>query len=388
MKQIFSTLIIIFLLVSCGGGSQKSVDDLISEGNLTAIKQKKDELNKKNKALEAEIKLLDDAISKLDTLKKLELITTFIVKDSVFDHFIELQGSVDTKQNITVFAEYAGLLFNVPVKEGQKVYKGQVLGKIDDGGLTQQLAQMQVQADLAKTTFERQKRLWEQKIGSEIQYLQAKSNYEAQERSIEQMKNQLAKTVITAPFNGFVDEIFTEQGTVVSPGTAIARVVNLNNMFIEAEVPETYVTTVKKNTKVKIDFPILNESVDAKIRQVSSFINPGNRSFNVEVAVPNESGNVKPNLTAKLFINDYTNKEAILIPQSIISENAEGEQYVYTIIRNEGENIPVTQKNMIVTGKTQGDYVEILEGLKTGDEIILEGARSVKEGQQVEIKQN
>lgn len=388
MKQFFSTLIIILLLVSCGGSSEKSVDDLISDGNLTAIKQKKDELNKKNKALEAEIKLLDEAINKLDTLKKLELITTFIVKDSVFDHFIELQGSVDTKQNITVFAEYAGLLFNVPVKEGQKVYKGQVLGKIDDGGLTQQLAQMQVQADLAKTTFERQKRLWEQKIGSEIQYLQAKSNYEAQERAIEQMKNQLAKTVITAPFNGFVDEIFTEQGTVVSPGAAIARIVNLNNMFIEAEVPETYLTTVKKNTKVKIDFPILNESVDAKIRQVSSFINPENRSFKVEVAVPNKSGNVKPNLTARLFINDYTNNEAILIPQSIISENAEGEQYVYTIIRNEGENIPVTNKNMISTGKTQGDYVEILKGLKTGDEIILEGARSVKEGQQVEIKQN
>jgi membrane fusion protein (multidrug efflux system) len=386
MKHIFSTLIIAFLLISCGSGSDKSVDDLISEGDLTALKKKKNELNEKNKALEVEIKMLDDAISKLDTVKKLELITTFIAKDSVFNHYIELQGNVDTKQNITVFAEFRGLLFTVPVKEGQKVYKGQVLGKIDDGGLSQQLAQMQVQANLAKTTFERQKRLWEQKIGSEIQYLQAKSSYEAQEKAIAQMKNQLAKTIVTAPFNGVVDEIFTEQGTVVSPGSAIARIVNLNNMFIEAEVPETYLTTVKNDTDVKVHFPVLNESVNAKVRQVSSFINPSNRSFKIEVAVPNTSGNIKPNLTAKLLVNDYTNETAILIPQSIISENAEGEQYVYTIIGAKDNAIPVTKKNIVTTGKTQGDYVEILEGLKPGDEIILEGARSVKEGQQVEIK--
>ena len=202
------------------------------------------------------------------------------------------------------------------------------------------------------------------------------------------MRNQLSKTVVTAPFAGIVDEIFTDQGTVVGPGTAIIRIVNLDNMFIEAEVPETYVTSVKKATSVKVDFPVLNESVDTEVRQVSSFINPSNRSFKIEVAVPNKSGNIKPNLTAKLLVNDYTNQNAILIPQSIISENAEGEQYVYVIVRNEGDSIPTTQKNIISTGKTQGDYVEVLEGLKTGDEVILEGARSVKEGQQVEIKQN
>lgn len=384
MKHKFSTFLIALFLISCGGSTNKSVEDLISEGNLDALRQKKTELNEQNKALESKIKLLDEAIGKLDTLRKLQLITTFIAKDSLFNHYIELQGNVDTKQNITVFAEFAGLLYNVTVKEGQKVYKGQVLGRIDDGGLTQQLAQMQVQAELAKTTFERQQRLWDQKIGSEIQYLQAKSNYDAQERAIAQMKNQLAKTVITAPFTGIVDEIFTDQGTVVSPGKAIARIVNLENMFIEAEVPETYLTTVKTNTDVKVDFPVLNESVATKVRQVSSFINPNNRSFKIEVAVPNTSGNIKPNLTAKLLINDYTNKNAILIPQNIISENAEGEQYVYTIFEKGG--IPFTRKNIIETGKTQGDYVEILKGLKPGDEIILEGARSVKEGQQVEIK--
>ncbi|WP_340201392.1 efflux RND transporter periplasmic adaptor subunit [Ascidiimonas sp. W6] len=388
MKHIFSSLLLTLLLISCGSSTEKSVEDIISEGNLATLKEKKAALNEKNKSLEAEIKLLDVAISKLDTEKKLELITTFIVKDSLFNHYIELQGSVDTKQNISVFAEFNGLLYSVPVKEGQRVYKGQVLGRIDDGGLSQQLAQMQVQSDLAKTTFERQKRLWEQKIGSEIQYLQYKSNYEAQEKAIAQMKNQLSKTVVTAPFNGVVDEIFTDQGTIVSAGTAVARIVNLNDMFIEAEVPETYLTTVKKATNVKVDFPVLNESLETKIKQVSSFINPSNRSFKIEVSVPNKSGNIKPNLTAKLLINDYTNENAILIPQNIISENAEGEQYVYTILQKEGENIPVTKKNLIVTGKTQGDYVEVLEGLKTGDEIILEGARSVKEGQEVAIKQN
>lgn len=388
MKHIFLITILVLLIASCGNSSNKSTEDIISDGNLSKLKEKKAELNEKNKSIEAEIKQLDEAIGKLDTLKKLELITTFIIKDSLFNHYIELQGNVDTKQNVTVFSEFSGLLYSVSVKEGQKVYKGQVLGKIDDGGLSQQLAQMQVQADLAKTTFERQKRLWEQKIGSEIQYLQAKSSYEAQERAIAQMRNQLSKTVVTAPFAGVVDEIFTDEGTVVGPGTAIVRVVNLDNMFIEAEVPETYLTTVKKATGVKVDFPVLNESVDTKVRQVSSFINPSNRSFKIEVAVPNESGNIKPNLTAKLLVNDYTSQNAILIPQSIISENAEGEQYVYVIRQKEGAAIPITQKNIITTGKTQGDYVEILEGLETGDEVILEGARSVKEGQEVEIKQN
>ena len=187
---------------------------------------------------------------------------------------------------------------------------------------------MEATTQLAKTTFERQKRLWEQKIGSEIQFLQTKTNYEAQTNALKQLKSQQAKASVRAPFSGVVDNIIKEPGTVIAPGqgSEIFRIVNLNNMYVEAEVPEKYIASITKNKEVKVEFSVLGKSVNSKIRQVGSFINPNNRSFKIEVPVENKSGNIKPNLTAKLQINDYTDAEAILIPQSIISENAKGEQ--------------------------------------------------------------
>ena len=155
-------------------------------------------------------------------------------------------------------------------------------------------------------------------------------------------------------------------------------------MYIETDVPESYIPNVTVGKDVKIEIPVLNKSIDAKVRQAGSFINPANRTFKIEVPVPNNGNTIKPNLTAKLKINDYTNKEAILIPQSIISENAEGEQYVYTIVDKKQKK--ATAKRVIIkTGKTQGDLIEVVSGLKSGDEIIEEGARSVKDGQVVKI---
>ena len=330
---------------------------------------------------------LDEAIGNLDTLKKLPLVTTFTVKDTVFNHYLELQGNVTTKDLVTIYPEYAGTLTSVYVKEGQKVSKGQVLAKIDDGGLSQQLAQLQIQADLAKTTFERQKRLWEQQIGSEIQYLQAKSTYESQAKAVEQLKSQLGKTTVRAPFSGVIDEVITEQGTVVAPGQSpIIRLVNLNNMYIETEVPESYIASITKGKKVDVYFPVLGKSIETTVRQVGNFINPNNRAFKIEIAIPNIDGNIKPNLTAKVKINDYTNEHAIMIPQSIISENAEGDQYAYVTTPADNGNTAIAHQTIIKTGKTQGDLIEILEGIKTGDAIIKEGARSVQDKQKVEIK--
>jgi len=388
MKQTYLILVALLVLTACGGDSKKSVEEIISEGNLEAIRSKKVALTEQYKAVSDQLKELDEAIDRLDTVKKLQLITVLSVKDTLFNHYVELQGSVDTKQNIIIYSEFGGLLYNVLVKEGQSVTKGQVLARIDDGGLSQQLAQMQVQADLAKTTYERQKRLWEQNIGSEIQFLQAKSSYESQKKAIEQMKNQLSKAVVRAPFTGSIDDVLAEQGTVVTPGMSLFRIVSLNDMHIEAEVPEIYLTSIVKNTKVKVEFPITGESVDTRVRQVGSYINPNNRSFRIEIPVPNTSGNVKPNLTSRLMINDYTSENAILLPQSVISENALGEQYVYIVELKNGNGRYKAVKKIIETGKTQGDLVEILSGIKKGDQVIMEGARSVKDGQEVSILKN
>jgi RND family efflux transporter MFP subunit len=385
MKKIYTLLLVTLVLSSCGNNKEKSVEDIVSSNDLEQIRAKKSALDTEQQELSAQLKQLEEKIKELNPQERIPLITTFATKVQKFEHYIELQGNVSTKQNIVVYPEYAGILTRVYVKEGQKVSKGQALAKIDDGGLSQQLAQMQIQADLAKTTFERQERVWNQKIGSEIQFLQAKSNYEAQQKSVTQMQIQIGKTVVRAPFSGTIDDVITDQGSVVAPGQSMLfRLVNLNKMYIEADVPESYLKNVITGKNVEVSFPILGKTMSAKIRQTGNFINPANRTYKIEVAIPNKDKTIKPNLTAKLKINDYTNENAILIPQSIISENAEGQQYVYTIT-DKNDNKATAKRVIIETGKTQGDFIEVLSGLENASEIIEEGARSVTDGQEVKI---
>ncbi|PQJ71855.1 efflux RND transporter periplasmic adaptor subunit [Polaribacter butkevichii] len=387
MRKIYSLLVITLVLISCGEEKTTSVADLVATGNLKELTAKKKEITAKIEAINTDLEAINEAISKKDTIKKLPLITTIKVKEEVFNHYLEIQGNVKTKQNILIYPEMAGILKTVYVKEGQKVSKGQLLATIDDGGLGNQVAQLEATTQLAKTTFERQKRLWEQKIGSEIQFLQAKTSYEAQRNSLKQLKSQQSKSSIRAPFSGVIDDVIKETGTVIAPGqgSEVFRIVNLNNMYVEAEVPERYITSIQKNKEVKIEFPVLGTSLNSSIRQVGSFINPNNRSFKIEVPVANKSGNVKPNLTAKLQINDYTDAKAILIPQSIISENANGEQFVYAIKDKNSDNEAIAERVVIKTGKTQGNFIEVLENLTVGTEIIKEGARSVNNGQTVKV---
>ncbi|MDN3643128.1 efflux RND transporter periplasmic adaptor subunit [Lutimonas halocynthiae] len=386
MKNILPLLILTFLLFSCGSGDKQSVDDVIESQNLKSIRAKKSELVSEQNLIKQEIKKLDIVIAELDEGKKIPLITTFNLEETDFKHFLELQGNVTTKNLLMIYPEYSGVLTNVYVVEGQKVRKGEVLAKIDDGGLSQQLAQLKIQAELAKTTFERQQRLWDQKIGSEMQYLQAKSNYEAQDQAIAQLEQQVAKTVVRAPFSGTIDDVLTEQGSVVMPGqTELLRIINLDNMYIVTDVPEKYIANITRNKKVEVEFPVLGKKIDSKVRQVGNFINPANRTFKVEVSVPNKDKSIKPNLTAKLRINDYSNTNALLIPQGIISENADGEQYIYIVTDKTGNDEAVAEKKIITTGLTQGDYIEVIDGLEVGNEIIQEGARSVNDGQTVKV---
>ena len=383
-----SLFVLTAFIISCGGGNESTIDTIIADGDLKAIQAKKKELTDQQKSITREIALLDSAIVAQSNDDNYPLITVQNVNEQDFVHFIELQGDVTTRQNVLVYPEVAGTLVKVHVAEGDRVKSGQLLASIDDGGLSSQLIQMKSQLALAETTFERQKRLWDQEIGSEIQYLQAKTNYESQKAAVDQMEDQLNKFSIRAPFGGIVDDVIKDQGTVVSPGgpgSEVFRIINLSNMYIEVPVPETYIATVTKGKKVKIEFPILNETVDSYVKETGNYINPNNRSFTAEIPVASKSGNVKPNLTAKVHINDYRNETALLIPQSTISENAEGEQYAYIVTEVTKDNVAIAKKTIITTGKTQGDYVEVLSGIAPGQSIIVEGARSVKEGQKVKI---
>lgn len=386
MKKIFLLIIFIATLVSCGG-DQKSVDSLIESGDLSAIKTKRTELNQQQRDLKAEIDKLNEYIDSHEKKERPALITAQVIKDTVFKHYVEVQGNVETDQNLVLNAEYSGVLTNIYVKEGQRVSKGQRLAKIDDGGLSSQVAQQEAQLALAKTTFERQERLWEQKIGSEIQYLQAKTNYEAARNTTNQLRAQLGKTIITAPFSGVIDDLIADPGQVVVPGqTPIIRLVNLSDMYVKASIPETYLTNIKKGTRVEVNLASINENFTGTVRQVSNYINPNNRSFEIQVEIPNKDGNVKPNLIATVKVNDYSAENAITIPENILQENAAGETIAY-VYKPIGDSTGVAKRIIIETGLSYGNHTEVKSGLKKGDTIIKEGAKTLRDGQKVTIKQ-
>ncbi|MCW1146722.1 efflux RND transporter periplasmic adaptor subunit [Flavobacterium lacisediminis] len=384
MKKILYISLLGLLITSCGGDSKTaSVDKAIESKDLATIKASRSEIQKQYDAIAAELAKLDLAIAELDTLKKSALVTTAIVNDTIFTHYIDIQGNVDTKQNLIIYPEYSGVLSQVYVKSGQKVNKGQILARIDDGGLSNQLAQMETQATLAKTTFERQKNLWDKKIGSEIQYLQAKTNYEAQMKAVAQMRAQLGKTIVKAPFSGVIDEVITEKGQVVGPGQQLMRIVNLSDMYVSANVPESFIGKIKNGAIVDVEVKSTGKIYKGKVRQIGNYINPNNRNFSIEVAVPNSDNLLRPNQVAVLKIEDYKKANAILVPESIVTENAVGEKIIYTVDTSGKE--PKAIKKTIVVGLTSGANIEVKSGLNKGEQIIIEGARSVQNGDIVEI---
>ncbi len=384
-NQLIGAFIVSATLASCGGAQKgKSVDEIIANNDLGELKEKHSELVTQEHELTVQIEKLSAAMSLLDSNKVKPLVSVYTVNPELFNHYVEVQGNIDTKQNVVLYPEYSGVLKSVAVKEGQQVSAGQLLASIEDGGLAQQVNSAEIQLDLSKTTFERQKRLWEQKIGSEMQFLQAKANYEAQQKSVAQLKSQLEKTQITAPFSGIVDEIMIEEGNVVGPGQmGIMRVINMSQMYVESDVPETFISAISRGKSVKVEIPVLNQTIDGVISQASNYIKPDNRSFRVEAILENKEGMIKPNMTARLRINDYTSEKAILIPQSIISEDSDGQQYVYKV--NTTSSAPITERVFIKTGKKGGDFIEVIEGLSANDLIIKEGARTVKDKQEIEI---
>ncbi len=310
------------------------------------------------------------------------LVSVTTVKDTVFNHYLDIQGNVDTKENLIIYPQFSGTLLALNVVAGQKVTKGQTLGRIDDGGLSQQLAQLQTQAALAKTTYERQKRLWDQKIGSEIQFLQAQTNWIAMQKQVSQMRAQVARTVLTAPISGTVDEIMIDRGEVVAPGQGVMRVVNLSNMFVSAQVPEAYVGKVAVGTPVEVELPSLGKTYQGKVRQVASNINPNNRSFGIEINVPNDDKLLRPNQVAKLKIVDYTNNNATVVPSNVILQDASGDKYVYTV-EDATEKSGVAKKMAVKTGQTSNNMTEITSGLHGGEIVVTEGANTVSDGMKV-----
>jgi membrane fusion protein (multidrug efflux system) len=374
MKKIIALFITLIFIIACGDGTQKSS---LEELNIqkTAIIAKMDSLN-------TELQKVEKQISKIDTNKKLHVITVLPVKNEIFKHFIEIQGVVQADKNIEIRPELGGTVKAIYVKEGQQVNAGQVLLQLDDSSIKNNIDELNTQLSLANTTFERQKRLWEQKIGSEMQFLQAKAQKEGLENNLVSLKTQSSKMRITAPFSGIVDEIFPRNGELTNPQMPVVRLLNLDNVYVEADITETYLPVIKIGTETMLFFPSINKEMTSEISQVGNYINPNNRSFKTRINIPNKDQTIKPNLLADLKILDFQ-IEGITIPSTLVQKDQQGNTYVFTIKNENDETIVV--KSLITVENEYNNQVYISEGLTENDQLVNAGARIVKAGDLVNI---
>jgi len=384
MKKIL--IIVSSLIFSCQS-ENKSVIEVIESNNIDLIKLKREEINNKQQKIYEELNLIDLKLDELENNSKYPIVSTTKIIEQKFKHYVELQGDVKSDKVISIYPEFSGIINEIFIKSGENVGEGQILATIDDGGLKQQLSQLQITYNLAKTTYERQERLWNQKIGSEIQYLESKSMFEAQSEAIEQLNKQLSKTVIRAPFSGTVDNVIVKKGEVVYPGRSnLMLLVNMQEMYVESKVPENYINSITKGKDVVIEAPILDMILKSKISLVANYINPLNRTYRIEAEIPDNNYKIKPNLNVKIRVNDYTNENAILILLNHINIDSNNDEYVYKIIKKDGKNY--ASKTIIETGRNNGDFIEVLKGVSIGDEIVSDGARKITNNSEVKIINN
>lgn len=345
---------------------------------LIKLKKEQQELVTKISELQAEIASQGTDSTKNEGVN----IVTETVAIKPFYHAIEVQGTLDSDENLKVFPQTQGVVTQVLVKVGDKVRKGQIIAKIDDQAMRKSYAQMNAQYKLAADLYERQKGLWEQKIGSEVQYMQAKSQKEALENGLASLKDQLNYAQIKSPINGSIEELPIRVGMSASPASPVATVINFSSMKIVADIAEAYNTSISIGDPVTLYFPDLSKEVGSKIATASKYINPQNRSFKVEVKVPGSINNLKANMIAVLRITDYKNNHAIAVNLNAIQSDASG-SYVY--IANVANGKAVAQKRYITQGLTYAGYTEIKKGLTPGDKVITVGQLGLTEGAAVKL---
>lgn len=374
MKYL-SILIVLFL----GACSQPADDQMPKDlaGKKTLLAKKIAE----KKKLENEIALLQKDITSLSPAVVKEKVNVVIdtVERAKFVRYIDLQGTVQSEDFVNAASEIGGRILQLNVKEGQSVSKGQLLAKTDVEAIRTQKEELSKALDLANDVYERQKRLWEQNIGSEIQYLQAKNNKERLEKSLLTLDAQLRKSNVYAPISGVIDLVFLKQGEVAGPGVPIVQILSTKRVKIVSDVPETYLGKIKIGNKVDIHFPTLDKTITKPISMLGRTIDPSNRTFKVEVLTDNAMNELKPNLLAVIKINDYTVDNAVIVPMDIIQQEVSGQKFIYVA---ESQNSSWTAKKMVVTtGESTEGNVVITSGLKPGDKIIVKGGKTLTNGQ-------
>jgi len=386
MKKTLFSFIIFISIIGCND-SGISVEKILETNDLNLISQKRKEIIESQQEIYKQLKAINNKIEELNKNSKFPIVETLVLKSEKFNHYVELQGNVKSDKLLIIYPEFSGILNKIYVSSGEKVVKGQLLATIQDGGLKEQLSQLEINYNLTKTTFERQERLWAQNIGSEIQFLQAKSMFEAQKNGVEQLKKQIEKTIIKAPFSGTIDNVIAKEGEVVYPGRSnIMLLLNMDSMYVESNVPEKYLNSIYKGKDAKLEFPLIGKYLNTSIRQAGNFINPNNRTYKIELDIPKNNLNIKPNLNTKVRVNDYTSDNAILIKEGVISIDSNNDKYVYKIERKEKKTY--VSKTIIKIGENDGNHIEVLSGLSENDEIVSEGIRKLIDNSRVKIINN
>lgn len=385
MKKFYISILTL-IIISCNSSGSSNITSLIENGDLEELKKRKKEYVDTMNTMQVELNEINDGIAFLDENEKLTLVSNYEIKEKVFNSYMEAQANLKTRKNVLILPEFQGTLEKIFVYEGQYVKKGKLLAEINDSGLKEQLDQLTIQANFAKENFERTERLWNNNIGSEIQFLKSKTDFESSQKMVEQMKDRLAKTKIYAPFDGEVDEIISNQGSNLIPGVSqILRLVNLDKIYAEASVSEKYISFIEEGTEAIVQIPLLGKEIKSQIIQTGNFINPSNRTFRVEVPVENIDKKIKQNLDAKIKINIYSKDDAVVIPLRIVREDASGENFVYVMNQDVKEGVYITSKTFISLGNKNNTDVEVTEGLKIGDMLVLEGASIVEDSQRVKL---
>jgi len=359
MKKIFILSAVVFL-AACGGKKDPKTE-------LADLKKQQADLNAKITALQATVGA--DSVKSTD-------VNVDVIKAGTFTNYIQIQGKIDAQDNVMAFPQVPGTITAINVKAGDHVSKGQVLVQLDAAVLKQNIAAAQTKADLSKVVYQRQKNLWDQKIGTEVQYLTSKATMEGDQKQVDALRQQADQYRIISPISGTVDQMDLKLGQSVSAANSI-RIVNADNLKVKADVPESYGTQVNTGDAVKVLVPDAADSVNAKLTFAAKVIDPTSRSFGVEVKLPQRKG-IRPNMTAILKIVNYQNSKAISIPVKSIQKSEAGD-YVYVAVNG------IAKRTNVKAGATYGGVTEILSGLKAGDQLVTDGASDIEDGSKIKI---
>jgi len=334
------------------------------------------ELTKQRAALDVKIDSLQKQLGKKDSVKSID-VSTVTVTPGNFTNYVDLQGHIDAQDNVTAYPQAAAVITAIYVKAGDHVSKGQTLVQLNNNVLTEQIAQAQSQATLNQTVYQRQKNLWDQKIGTEVQYLQAKSTFEASQKAVDALKQQSDMYRIVSPISGTIDQMDLKLGQAASPGASGIRIVNTDNLKVKADVPESYATDINQGDNVKVVIPDANDSLMLKVTFAAKVIDPGSRSFGIEIKLPQNKA-LRPNMTATIRVADYSKKNSLSVPLNAVQHS---DTSTFVFINQNG----IAKRQAVKIGNTYGGKSEILTGLVAGEQIVTEGASDIEDGDKLRI---